>query len=300
MYLPVPLFGYLCDRYSPSPLALLSGIVFGAGYLLAAFAYRSGPPPDAGGQGWPFWVMIVAFIAIGTATSCMYLAAVTTCAKNFGRGKHKGIMLAVPIAGFGLSGMWQSQVGTYLLYERNEDGSRGDVDVYRYFVFLALLLLCIGVVGTFALKIVEEDEEKFIDDAVEELERSGLLEESEFFRSRDEVRSAYGTFSQADDVGDSDEERTLVRSEEELEAARLDKQREEEERRKKNWLLNYETKVFLADRSMWWLAVGFFLVTGPGEAYINNVCTFLAARNKPNLACNTYSRLSSWAQLYKP
>ncbi|PYH75913.1 MFS general substrate transporter [Aspergillus uvarum CBS 121591] len=275
MYLPVPLFGYLCDRYSPSPLALLSGIVFGAGYLLAAFAYRSGPPPDAGGQGWPFWVMIVAFIAIGTATSCMYLAAVTTCAKNFGRGKHKGIMLAVPIAGFGLSGMWQSQVGTYLLYEPNEDGSRGDVDVYRYFVFLALLLLCIGVVGTFALKIVEEDEEKFIDDAVEELERSGLLEESEFFRSRDEVRSAYGTFSQADDVGDSDEERTLVRSEEELEAARLDKQREEEERRKKHWLLNYETKVFLADRSMWWLAVGFFLVTGPGEAYINNLGTIV-------------------------
>ncbi|RAL14585.1 MFS transporter [Aspergillus homomorphus CBS 101889] len=270
MYLPVPLFGYLCDRYSPSPLALLSGIVFGAGYLLAAFAYRSGPPPDTGGEGWPFWVMVVAFIAIGTATSCMYLAAVTTCAKNFGRGKHKGIMLAVPIAGFGLSGMWQSQLGTYILYEPREDGSRGDVDVFKYFVFLALLLFCIGVVGTFALRIVDEDEEKYIDDAVEELERSGLLEESEFFRSRDEVRSAYGTFA-----ADSDEERTLVRSEEELEAARLDKQREDEERRKKDWLLNYETRVFLEDRSMWWLAVGFFLVTGPGEAYINNLGTIV-------------------------
>ncbi|XRM45517.1 Putative monocarboxylate transporter mch1 [Aspergillus tubingensis] len=275
MYLPVPLFGYLCDRYSPSPLALFSGFVFGAGYLLAALAFKSGPPPDAGGEGWPFWVMIVAFIAIGVATSCMYLAAVATCAKNFGRGKHKGIMLAVPIAGFGLSGMWQSQVGTYFLCDRLEDGARGDVNVYKYFLFLAILLFCIGVIGTFALRIVDENEEKYIDEAVEELERSGLLEESEFFRPRSEVQAAYGTFSQADDGTGSDGDQTLTLSEEEREAARLEKEREEEERRKKNWLLNYETRIFLQDKSMWWLAIGFFLVTGPGEAYINNLGTIV-------------------------
>lgn len=268
MYLFVPLFGYMCDRYSPSPLALFSGLMFGLGYLLAAFAYKSGPPPDAGGSGWPFWVMVVAFVAIGMGTSCMYLAAVATCAKNYGRGKHKGIMLAIPIAAFGLSGMWQSQIGTYLLYERNADGSRGDVDVFRYFLFLAFLLLGIGLIGTFALHIVDDDEERYIDETVEELERSGLLEESQFFRPRSEVRAEveYGTFaSNADDEGSA----TL--SEEEREEQRREKEREEEERRKKNWLLNYETRVFLQDPTMWWLAAGFFLVTGPGESYINNV-----------------------------
>ncbi|KAF4181520.1 hypothetical protein CNMCM7927_000593 [Aspergillus lentulus] len=275
MYLPVPLFGYLCDRYSPSPLALLSGLVFGGGYLLAAFAYRSGPLPEAGGEGWPPWVMVVAFVAIGTATSCMYLAAVTTCAKNFGRGKHKGIMLAVPIAGFGLSGMWQSQVATYVLCERREDGSRGDVDVFRYFLFLALFLFCLGVIGTFGLRIVDEEEDKYIDEAVEELERSGLLEESEFFRPRSEVQAAYGTFSEAADRDVPDPELSLTLSEEEREAARLEKEREEEERRKKNWLLNFETRLFLQDQTMWWLALGFFLVTGPGEAYINNLGTII-------------------------
>ncbi|KAF7165071.1 hypothetical protein CNMCM6106_001349 [Aspergillus hiratsukae] len=275
MYLPVPLFGYLCDRYTPSPLALLSGLVFGGGYLLAAFAYRSGPPPDVGGEGWPFWVMVVAFVAIGTATSCMYLAAVTTCAKNFGRGQHKGIMLAVPIAGFGLSGMWQSQLGTYLLYERREDGSRGDVDVFRYFLFLALFLFCLGVIGTFGLRIIDEEEEKYIDEAVEELERSGLLEESEFFRPRSEVQAAYGTFFGAADGDVPDPELSLTLSEEEREAARLEKEKEEEERRKKNWLLNFETRLFLQDQTMWWLALGFFLVTGPGEAYINNLGTII-------------------------
>ena len=270
MYLPVPLFGYLCDRYSPSPLALFSGVVFGTGYFLAAFAYRSGPPPDAGGEGWPFWVMIVAFVAIGTATSSMYLAAVTTCAKNFGRGKHKGIMLAVPIAGFGLSGMWQSQVGTYLLCERLEDGSRGDVDVFRYFLFLGALLLAIGIIGTFGLRIVDDEEERYIDATVDELERSGLLDESEFFRSGRDEGDRYGTFSRADG---SSTEGDMSASEEEREAARLYKVREEEERQKKTWLLNYETRTFLADHTMWWLALGFFLVTGPGEAYINNVRT---------------------------
>ncbi|KAL4998703.1 putative transporter mch1 [Aspergillus recurvatus] len=279
MYLPVSLAGYLCDRYSPSPLTLFAGIAFGFGYFLAAFAYRSGPPPDAGGNGWPFWVMIVAFIAIGAATCSMYLAAVTTCAKNFGRGKHKGIILAVPIAAFGLSGMWQSQVGTYFLCERLEDGSCGDVDVYKYFVFLAILLLAIGVIGTFVLRIVDDEEEKYIDEAVEELERSGLLAESEFFRSRSEVQAEYGTFSRDDEDDGSADDQSVTISEELREAAKREKEREEEERRKKNWLLNYETRTFLADHTMWWLALGFFLVTGPGEAYLNNLGTIVQALN---------------------
>lgn len=275
MYLPVPLFGYLCDRYTPSPLSLLSAIFFGTGYLLAAFTYRSGPPPDAGGSGWPFWVMVLAFIGVGMGTACMYLGAVATCAKNFGRGKHKGIMLAVPIAAFGLSGMWQSQVGTYLLSERLEDGSHGDVDVFRYFLFLAILLLVVGLVGTVGLRLVDdEEEEKYIDEAVEELERSGLLEESEFFQSRDEVRRAYGTMGRRVSDGDSEVDGdggAVTLSDELREAMRQEHEIEEQERRKKNWLLNYETQLFLKDHTMWWLALGFFLVTGPGEAYINNV-----------------------------
>lgn len=269
MYLFVPLFGYLCDRYSPSPLSLASGILFGVGYLLAAFTYKSGPPVDTGGSGWPFWVMVLSFIAIGMATSCMYLAAVATCAKNYGRGKHKGIMLAMPIAAFGLSGMWQSQIGTYVLCERDIDGKCGDVDVFRYFLFLGVTLLVVGFIGTFALRIVDDhEEERYIDETVEELERSGLLEESDFFRPRSEIRAAieYGTFAP-----DGNDEESDTLSDQEREEVRRAKEREEEERRKKNWLLNYETRVFLMDPTMWWLAAGFFLVTGPGESYINNV-----------------------------
>ncbi|CRG83862.1 putative transporter mch1 [Talaromyces islandicus] len=283
MYLPVSLFGYLCDRYSPSPVSLLAGILFGVGYLLAALSYRSGPPVDVGGAGWPYWTMIVAFVFIGMGTCCLYGAAVTTCAKNFGRGKHKGIMLACPIAAFGLSGIWQSQVGSHLLCERLEDGSCGEVDVFRYFIFLSILLLVIGAGGTAALQIVDDEEqEKYIDEAVSELERSGILGEDGFFRPREEVIAAYGTFQNnnggEDDVDDDDNEtgqRSITLSEDERLEQRRRLKYEEEERRKKNWLLNHETRLFLKDHTMWWLAAGFFFVTGPGEAYINNLGTII-------------------------
>ena len=110
----------------------------------------------------------------------MYLSAVATCAKNFATAKYRGFMLAVPIAAFGLSGMWQSQVGAHLLYQKLPNGHKGEVDVFKYFVFLAGTLIGVGLLGTIGLQIV--DEEGLIDHGVEALERSGLLEESEFFR----------------------------------------------------------------------------------------------------------------------
>lgn len=274
MYLPVPLFGYLCDRFGPGIPSALAGCLFGFGYVLAAFTYKSGPPQSAGGDGWPFGVMVIAFVGIGMATSCMYLSAVTTCAKNFGRGKHKGLALALPIAAFGLSGMWQSQVGSRLLFERRPDGSRGDVDVYRFFLFLGCTLASVGVLGALTLRIIDEDE--LIDEAVEELERSGLLEDSEFFRRAGEGRG-YGTLGDQRRLSIEEEEQ-LLREEEDRKA------RAEEEARKKTWLLNEETRRFLSDKTMWWLAAGFFLVTGPGEAFINNLGTIIDTLYPPKIS----------------
>lgn len=273
LYLPVPIFGYLADRYGPRVPSLLAGGFFGVGYLLAAFAYKSGPPPSAGGDGWPYWVMILAFVPIGCGTSCMYLSGVTTCAKNFGRGKYKGIALALPIACFGLSGMWQAQIGSHVLYETRPDGRKGDVDVYRYFLFLGIMLLVLGTMGFFTLNVVGED--VLIDEAVDELEQSGWLEESEFFQrsltnsSQDIRQEGYGTMMNDEEAEDM--RRTL----EEEKARKL------EEQRKKTWLLNEETRRFLYDSSMWWLAAGFFLVTGPGEAFINNLGTIIGTLYPP-------------------
>lgn len=276
MYLPVPIFGYICDRVGPEPLSLFSGIIFGFGYTLAAFTYRSralevGVPEIQGG--WPFSVMVLAFVMIGMGTTSMYLSAVTTCAKNFGRGKHKGLALAAPIAAFGLSGMWQSQIGSRLLYETRPDGTRGDVDAFKYFIFLAVTLLAAGLLGTIGLKVV--DEEEMIDDALEALEESGLLEESEFFRGVENTRD-YGSFNDRDAPDDTASTRRRAAAAKAREAAR-----EALEARKKTFLLNEETRLFLQDHTMWLLALGLFLVTGPGEAFINNLGTIIGTLYPP-------------------
>ncbi|RDL36507.1 putative MCH1 Monocarboxylate Permease-like protein [Venustampulla echinocandica] len=269
LYLPVSLLGYLCDRIGPAPLSLMSSVLFGIGYLLAAFTYRSGAKDVMGytqERGWPLWVMVVAFVIIGLGTTCMYLSAVTTCAKNFGKGKYRGLALACPIAAFGLSGVWQSQLGSRVLYERRLDGKRGDVDVFKYFVFLAVALVAVGLLGTFLLKIVDEDE--LIDEAVDELERSGLLEDSEFFR-----RTAERNYGSIEDSCDDDatEARRI------LDAKAI----EDEEARKKTWLLNEETRMFLKDRTMWYFAAGFFFVSGPGETFLTNLGTIIGTLYPP-------------------
>ncbi|KAK1086680.1 hypothetical protein LTR33_001453 [Friedmanniomyces endolithicus] len=216
MYLPVPLWGMLCDRLGP---------------------------------------------------------AVTTCAKNFGRGKYKGLALALPIACFGLSGMWESQIGSNLLYERRPDGGKGDVDVYRFFLFLGCLLLGTGVVGFFALRIVGEEE--LIDEAVEELEQSGLLADSSFFQPQRSQPAGYGTVATGDRRLSVEEVHDLHQKASEHKAWLA------EQERKKTWLLNEETRLFLGDHTMWWLAAGFFLVTGPGEAFINNLGTIIGTLYPP-------------------
>ncbi|RFU34576.1 hypothetical protein B7463_g1786, partial [Scytalidium lignicola] len=272
MYLPVPLFGYLCDRIGPAPLSFLAGILFAFGYLLAGLSYRSGASKIDGlthERGWPMETMVLAFVIIGMATTCMYISAITTCAKNFGRGKYRGLALACPIAGFGLSGMWLSQVGSRIFYERNRDGSTGDVDVFKFFLFLAIALLAAGLLGTVLLKIVDEDE--LIDEAVEELERSGLLEDSEFFRNSSRGTGGYGTIENGTTGANEDDS--------DLENAMDD---EEEEKRKKTWLLNGETRRFLKDHTMWLTAAGFFFVSGPGEAFITNLGTIIGTLYPPS------------------
>ncbi|TRX94710.1 hypothetical protein FHL15_004482 [Xylaria flabelliformis] len=282
MYLPVPIIGYMCDRFGPGLLSFVSAVLAGGGYTLAATLYRKGVQEvegHAAGHRTTFAPMLLAFVAIGTGTACLYLASITTCAKNFGKGKYRGLMLVAPIAAFGLSGMIISQAASRLLYETQPDGTKGDVNVFRFFLFIAILFIVIGIIGTFALQIV--DEKDLIDEAVEELERSGLLESSEVFRRR--ADRGYGTI-QSTSIGDENEDsdaRDTLRDNESDMYAKL----------KKAWLLNAETRTFLADPTMWLFALSFWLIIGPGESFINNLGTVIGTLTSPN----TYSKPPSAA-----
>lgn len=271
LYLPISVMGYVCDRVGVAPLALLSAFLFGGGYGLAAgiykkldYEYNTLGKSHGAENGWSYPLMVLAFIMIGAGTCAMYISSVSTCAKNYGKGKYRGLALAMPITGFGLSGMWLSQFGSRFLAEKNPDGSRGDVDVFRFFVFLAVLLFVIGIGGVFTLKVV--DEQDLIEEAIEELEQSGLLDGSSLLARSESRRSngGYGaipaTAQEADDAEpDSDDDAQW----------------------KKNWVLNAETRRFLTDHTMWPFALAFLLMIGPGEAFINNLGTVIGTLTPP-------------------
>ncbi|KUI74017.1 putative transporter mch1 [Cytospora mali] len=262
VYLLVPICGYVCDRFGPAPLSGLSAVLHGAGYGLAAGLYKEGPSDSS------FSWMIFAFILIGTGTCAIYISSIATVAKNFGTGKHRGLYLAMPISAIGLSGMWQSQVGSRLLYERMPDGSKGDVDVFYFFVFLAVMLFVVGTVGALTMKVF--DEQDLIDEVVEELERSGLLDGSGLF-TPGRTSAGYGAVERSNPM-DEEDARLMDPAKDTAEDARF----------KKNWVLNAETRRFLGDYTMWFFALGFFFVIGPGEAFINNMGTVIKTLSPPS------------------
>ncbi|KAI1117580.1 major facilitator superfamily domain-containing protein [Nemania sp. NC0429] len=274
MYLPVPIIGYVCDRFGPGPLSLISAVLVGGGYTLAAILYRKGVQGVLDDATATFAPMLVAFVAIGVGTACLYLSAVTTCAKNFGKGKYRGLMLVAPIAAFGLSGMIISQGASRLLYETQPDGTKGDVNVFHFFIALAIFLSIIGIVGSFTLRIV--DEEDLIDEAVEELERSGLLESSAVFRGRPD--QSYGAIIQVAGLDDENDDADVLDPSKNIEGDAYAKL-------KKSWLLNAETRRFLTDPTMWLFCLSFWLIIGPGESFLNNLGTIIGTLTSPT----TYS-----------
>lgn len=268
LYLPISVMGYFCDRVGVAPLAFLSAFLFSGGYGLAATVYRKldiaynvlGKPHGVD-NAWSYPLMVLAFVFIGAGTCALYIATVSTCAKNFGKGKYRGIVLALPITGFGLSGMWLSQAGDQWFAERRPDGSAGEVDVFRFFLFLAVLYFVVGLIGSVTLKVVDEDD--LIDEAIEELEHSGLLDGSSLLGRSER---GYGAVAASGEEADSET---------------LDQSKDEDAKWKKNWVLNAETRQFLTDRTMWPFALAFLLMVGPGEAFINNLGTVIGTLTPP-------------------
>lgn len=184
--------------------------------------------------------MVLAFFFVGSGTSSMYFSGVTTCAKNFTGAR--GLALALPIAAFGLSSLWLAQLLSRLF--GSSDGK--DLDLAKVFMFLSIFLFIVSLIGGFGLQVISEtgDGEKLLDD-----EHYGEGEHESLVGSS---RRSYGT---------------TRGGETEYESAVSTIERPEDH----DWWLNKATREFLSDPTMWWFAAGFFLVTGPGEAFINNV-----------------------------
>lgn len=202
----------------PGKLSILSSGFFGPAYLLAAYAFI---------HKLPYQIMVLAFAAVGSGTSSMYFSGVTTCAKNF--TGSRGLALSLPIAAFGLSSLWLSQLVSRIFLDRIS----GELMIGNIFLSFSGFLILVGLSGSVGLTVIDENED------INAAEREGLLEAGR-------NGSSYGGIG-----GDA--------------TVPINKPEDD-----KAWV-NGATREFLKDRTMWWFAAGVFLVTGPGEAFINNV-----------------------------
>lgn len=208
----------------PSRLSVLSSLFFGPAYLLAAYAFI---------HKLPYQIMVLAFAAIGSGTSSMYFAGVTTCAKNF--TGNPGIALSLPIAAFGLSSLWLSQLVSRMFVDK----MTGELMIGNIFLSFSGFLALVGLLGSLGLTVINETE-----DTLNIAETEGLLEAGS-------TEPNYGCISEG---SINDDDTVPITGFEDDKA----------------WI-NSTTWEFLKDRTMWWFAGGVFFVTGPGEAFINNV-----------------------------
>lgn len=235
LYLPVPIFGYICDQLGPDRLSILSAAFFGSGYALASLAFSSD---------FTYQCMVIAFALVGMGTSAMYFSAVTTCAKNF--TSSRGLALSFPIASFGLSGLWQSQLVSRVFVDAS-----GAVMVNAVFVAYSVYLIFVGLLGGVLLQVFPEEvvsgevDEEYYDEEEEDEEEGRLLREEE---------TSYGTSISCESVDSIIDD--------------------------KLWI-NNATRSFLLDKTMWLFATGVFLVTGPGEAFINNMGSLVLSLTPP-------------------
>ena len=104
----------------------------------------------------PLWPFLISFFFIGMGTSSLYFSALTASAKNF--VDHRGLSLAIPIAAFGLSSFWESQLAGSSLFSRNIETEGGnaarELDVVKLFHFFAIMLSAIGIIGGLGLMVI--------------------------------------------------------------------------------------------------------------------------------------------------
>lgn len=153
MYLLMPVIGYLGDTFGSNYLALFSWITFPASYSIASTIFSTAadyyrdtgePLPRAAPE------MAFCFFFIGAATSCMYYASLKASAHSMSvyyveNGKLQtytpGYAIWGPVAAFGLSSLWQSQL-LRAVFIRGKDVNVAGI----FFFFAGLYAIICGVI----------------------------------------------------------------------------------------------------------------------------------------------------------
>lgn len=137
MYLPVPVLGYIADRLGPGILAISSTFLFLPAYFIAGVVAST---ESVEAQVSNYHLLTAAFVLIGTATSALYFSCVITCARVY--PKSPGLSISAPVAFYGLSSLWQSQLLRWLFSDSDDELILG-----KSFYFFAFLYTITGLIS---------------------------------------------------------------------------------------------------------------------------------------------------------
>lgn len=163
MYLPVPLLGYIGDKYGQSFMASIGGFMLIPGYIFASVVYNT-----AGS----YQYLALCWALIGCGTSCLFMCGLVTCARLY--PKNTGLAISAPVTAFGLSALWQSQLIRAIFIDKE-----GNVMVQQVFFAYGLLYVVGTLCGVAASKLAkvephdktQEDEDDDDDDGLTQKER---------------------------------------------------------------------------------------------------------------------------------
>jgi MFS family permease len=228
MYLPVPILGYIADRLGPGILAILSIFLFTPAYYIASVIVSTESLETSLLN---YRLLTTAFVFIGTATSALYFSCVITCARVY--SKSPGLSISAPVAFYGLSSLWQSQLLQWLFRD-----DEGELILSKSFYFFAILYTLTGLLSFASTRV------------------GGVIGSVKTQEAKRKARSG-GTDNENDeeeDVGEEVELGTIAESVGDMIYKR------------------HETVgQFLCDHTAWMLFMAFVLSSGPLEMFLNNM-----------------------------
>lgn len=232
MYLCLPVLGYLADCYGPALLSLISIWAFCPAYFVNAVIvklvsthFENEPQLTSGNV----VAMAISFCFIGLATSSLYFASLLTCARIY--PNHKSLAISMPVSCYGVSTLIGSQIMKIPYFHL----LKRELDLYRVFLFFAVLYLIVGVLN-------------FISNSIVSIEQEVIFGENEPLLSDSEPSSELSS--------NIDSELIPVRS-----------------TRSTLEPVNHHARfiAFLKDKSAWMLLVSLMLNIGPLESFQNNL-----------------------------
>lgn len=260
MYVPVPLIGYFGDTYGPACIGILATVLFSPSFYISSVIIKSAQQKMVDGitealvTPTQFNILLACFACIGAATSSLHFCGVVTAAKVL--PQIPGLSISGPIAAFGISCLWQSQI----IARCFTDSETGFVNLVPVFNFFTILYLITGVVsyaaghvGTFLVvdqsSMDAADNQPSIEPRSSMDERRGLLSAGP--SHLDLTQANYGSSSSSTYLSIDNGPKNNIPIAPKKERSSLSK--------------------FFHDPTVWVLFAAFVIATGPLEMFVNNM-----------------------------